>query len=108
MLKETFLRTAAILLCIATLVIIFSAMAGCAAVKEIDGKLWGTSPDPNTPQQGFAPPIIELIAGTLAAIGYPGMAYWIHRNRKNGTAKIDALALRLEDLEQNQHADIKG
>jgi len=98
----------AIVLCLVTLILLLSALIGCETVRAIDQNLWGTNPDPAAPQEGIAPPVIETVAAILAAIGYPGMAYWIHRNRKNGRTITTDLAARVDALEKDRTADLKG
>ncbi len=96
------------------IVLLFLAMTwwtGCARVRNLDRQLWGpteTVTDPDTgivttthdPAGALAPPIVETIAAALAAAGFPGMAYWIHRNKKNGIGQLSELTKSLSDLDK--------
>ncbi len=111
------LRCGLYLLAIIVLFLAMTWLTGCTPIRRLDEAMWAQwSTDPNSPlaipgaQVGHdptaAPPIVEGIAAALAALGFPGMAYWIHRNKKNGvgqlteiTSSLSALQLKIAAIE---------
>ncbi len=105
------LRCMLYLLGILALFLAMTALTSCNRIRKIDAQLWGdttTTTDPNTgivtttrdPSTAIAPPILQTIAAALAAAGFPGMAFWIHRNKKNGTGQLSELTRSLSDLDK--------
>lgn len=89
--------------------IIMTWLTGCSPLRKMDETLWGAigeTFDPDTgevtvthdPGTAAAPPILEGIAASLAALGFPGMAYWIHRNKRNGVGQLTEHTKSLSDL----------
>jgi hypothetical protein len=86
-------------------------LSGCATMERIDDAIWnqpepanGTTSQPATeygsPGQPAAPPIVELIAGAIAAGGFGGMARWLHRIKKNSNGRMDSIEKRLDGLDR--------
>lgn len=81
---------AAILLCTAIIL-----LPSCEFARQVDEIIWRephTTPDPHDPTVTIqpAPPIVEIIASCLAALGFGGMTAWIRSNNKRtkGDAKV--------------------
>jgi hypothetical protein len=93
-------RTAATLLLVAATAALFtSALSGCAPLKAVDEAIWGTNAAPAEPAPGEAPPVVEIVAGALAAIGYGGMYAWIRRIKTNGLQTTTELTQAIAKLQ---------
>lgn len=88
-----FTPTGKLCLIFATLVVITAlilGLSGCTRMMELDRTIW--TPITQTPEEtqaGKPPPLLEVIAGALATIGFCGMALWIRRNKKRACTTAD-------------------
>lgn len=85
-------------------VAIITASLACKPIRKLDEAVWGTPETPAEKEPGEAPPILEVLAAALAALGYGGMAGWIHRNRKLDRKTAEGLMKTLQQhIDGNAH-----
>lgn len=75
-------------------------LVGCEMMRRVDQAVW-QSPGPEVEGEPPAPPpIVEVVAGLLAAGGFGGMATWL-RKQGNGTRRsLGELSARITALER--------
>jgi len=74
------------------------AVPGCAPMKAVDEAIWGSPAAPAEPSPGTAPPIIEILAAALAALGYGGMYAWIRRIRNGNTVATTDITVAIAKI----------
>lgn len=85
-------------------------LSGCSVMERVDEAIWKPPPSTSTstsqpataygqPPAPTAPPIVEVVAGLLAAGGFGGMARWLHNIKKNSNGRMDSLNTRVTSLE---------
>lgn len=69
-----------VLFLLAIALILIPCIGGCTRLLDLDRHIW--SPVTQTEAEAAAakpPPVLEVIAGALALVGFGGMANWIRR-----------------------------
>lgn len=85
------IKLAALYLVVLVALLLVAGLAtGCTRMLELERTIW-TPPTASEQdiEQGKTPPLLEVIAGGLATIGFAGMALWIRRNKKHACTKDD-------------------
>lgn len=80
----------AIVFVILLAVLIIGAATGCTKLIELDRLIWSPLPPlPGDPDPDPTPPLVEIVASTLALFGFTGMAFWIRKVRKRSCTKAE-------------------